>query len=60
MNGDFKNHLPHYARKENYEIIKQRIERVEFKKGYIQDFASTGYQAYNLVQYFRVHVERNI
>lgn len=52
MNGDFKNHLPHYARKENYEIIKQRIDRIEFKKGYIQDFASIEYQAYNLSNIF--------
>ncbi len=36
LTGNFGMMLPHYLRKENYEIIKQNIDRLIIKEGFVQ------------------------
>ena len=37
LTGNFGNLLPHYMRKENYNIIKSNIDNLKLKEGYAQD-----------------------
>lgn len=37
MTGQFGKKLPHYARKENFRIIKSRVDRLTLHEGYVQD-----------------------
>ena len=54
LNGNFQTELPHYARKENFEIIKQNIDRLEIKYGYAQQVAEdySGLNKFNLSNIF--------
>lgn len=46
MTGSFGEHLPHYARKENFEIIKKRLDRLHIFNGLAED-AFRAYQDFN-------------
>ena len=38
--GKFKNHLPHYVRKDNYEIIQKRLDRLVTFQGFAENAIS--------------------
>ncbi|MEM6697102.1 MAG: DUF3419 family protein, partial [Bacteroidota bacterium] len=46
MTGDFGKYLPHYARKENYELIKKRLDRLQIFNGLAED-AFREYEGFN-------------
>lgn len=46
LTGKFNTELPHYARKENFEKIKSRIDRIEIYNGLAED-AFKAYQGFN-------------
>ncbi|MEM8525730.1 MAG: DUF3419 family protein [Bacteroidota bacterium] len=46
MTGGFGEYLPHYARKENYELIKKRLNRLQIFNGLAED-AFREYDSFN-------------
>lgn len=40
LSGNFKKHLPHYAREENFELIKSNLSKLELFKGYAEEARS--------------------
>ncbi len=51
LTGQFGERLPHYARKENFDTIKQNIKRIHFICGYAEE-AHGVFQAFNLSNIF--------
>lgn len=54
LRGKFKSGLPHYARRNNFLIIKQNISRLQLKYGYAQEVAlqHPGLNKFNLSNIF--------
>lgn len=51
--GNFGRTLPHYLRRENYEIIRSRIDRLQIVKGSIEEVARTDrFNCFNLSNIF--------
>jgi S-adenosylmethionine-diacylglycerol 3-amino-3-carboxypropyl transferase len=51
LTGEFGKQVPHYARREHFETIKQNIERIQFVQGYAEEAAGT-FHAFNLSNIF--------
>lgn len=51
LRGKFNIGLPHYARKENFEAIKQNIHKLEIKHGYVEQVDGT-FSKFNLSNIF--------
>lgn len=60
MKGDFGDHLPHYARKENFKRIKGNIDRLELHHGVAEDaFKKYGnFSKFNLSNIFEYMNDR--
>lgn len=54
LKGQFETQLPHYARKENYELIKSRIDRLTVFEGLAEDAFQefSGFNKFNLSNIF--------
>ena len=54
ITGNYGECVPHYVRKENYEIIQKNISRIKLKKGFIQDVAKENgkFDGFNLSDIF--------
>ncbi len=37
LTGNFKNHLPHYLREENYQAIRNNLDKLEIRQAYLED-----------------------
>lgn len=44
MKGNFGQHLPHYARKENFDVIKTRVDRLATFHGFAEHAFQAGYK----------------
>lgn len=53
LQGTFGNQLPHYLRKENFEIIRNNLHKIELRRGYLeQTLAEDQFDGFNLSNIF--------
>jgi len=54
LTGKFGNDLPHYAREENFELIRNHVNRMQLRKGFAQDAldGATRFDCMNLSNIF--------
>ncbi len=52
LNGNFKYALPFYLRKENFQIIKERIDRIEIVLGPVEKCLNQEYDGFNISDIF--------
>jgi S-adenosylmethionine-diacylglycerol 3-amino-3-carboxypropyl transferase len=61
--GEYKDVLPHALRKENYDSIRERIDKIEFKKQSIEEFISQfrgRINVFNLSDIFEYMTQENM
>ncbi len=52
LNGNFKYTLPFYLRKENFDIIKERLDRIEIVLGPVETCLNRKYDGFNISDIF--------